>query len=262
MEKPQLLVFDYPGRRDTKHVSDLRLEDDGFDVRYAMGSELPDELYAESYARALVGNSGVEPSSVAGVIGYCMAGHLAQEAVAQLTAVRGTAPPLILLDSGPCSAQAVEEECRTAFAAFGGDEAVAILDAASDGLLFSAAALRDDPRRTIEEVRTILRKFAMDTMADDGASIEEIQDSAELFIEHYVGWITHLVAAHNNTAPRWNGDVLHIVSRDHPFRGDWPGAATTTSVVVDSVGNDPVSEAATRDSVLSRLRRTSSLGTA
>ncbi|MFD8723971.1 hypothetical protein ACFV2H_39955 [Streptomyces sp. NPDC059629] len=257
MEKPQLLVFDYPGRRDTKHVSDMRLEDHGFDVRYAMKSELPDELYAESYARALVRNSGVEPSLVAGVIGYCMAGHLAQEAVAQLTTVRGTAPPLILLDSGPCPAQAVEEECRTAFAAFGGDEAIAVLDADSGDLLFSTDALRNDPLRTIEEVRKILRSFAMDMMADDGASIEEIQDSAEVFIEHYVGWITHLIAAHNNVAPGWNGDVLHIVSRDHPFKGDWPGAAATKSVVVDSVGNDPASEAATRDSILAHIRQTS-----
>ncbi|MCZ4603610.1 hypothetical protein O3S80_07430 [Streptomyces sp. Lzd4kr] len=257
MEKPQLLVFDYPGRRDTKHVSDMRLEDDGFDVRYAMKSELPDELYAESYARVLVRNSGVEPSLVAGVIGYCMAGHLAQEAAVQLAAVRGTAPTLILLDSGPCSAQAVEEECRIAFAAFGGDEAVAALDAASGGLLFSADALRNNPLRTIEEVRKVLRSFAMEMMADEGASLEEVQDSAELFIKHYVGWITHLIAAHNNAAPRWNGDVLHIVSRDHPSKGDWPGAAATKSVVVDSVGNDPASEAATRDSVLSHIRQTS-----
>lgn len=257
MEKPQLLVFDYPGRRDTKHVSDMRLEDHGFDVRYAMKSELPDELYADAYARELIRNSGVEPSRVAGVIGYCMAGHLAQEAVAQLTAERGTAPALILLDTGPGLAQAVEEECRTAFAAFGGDEAVAALDAASGGLLFSADALRDAPLRTLEEVQRILRSFAMDMMAEDGASPEEIQDSAELFIKHYVGWITHLIAAHNNTAPRWNGDVLHIVSRDHPFRGDWPGAATTRSVVVDSVGNDPASEAATRDAILSHLRHLS-----
>ncbi len=257
MEKPQILVFDYPGRRNAKHVSDMRLEDHGFDVRYAMKSELPDELYAESYARVLVKNSGVEPSLVAGVIGYCMAGHLAQEAVAQLTTVRGTAPTLILLDSGPCLAQAVEEECRTAFAAFGGDAAVAALDAALGGLLFSADALRNDPLQTIEEVRNILRSLAMDMMADDGASLEEIQDSAELFVKHYVGWITHLIAAHNNTAPRWDGDVLHIVSRDHPFRGDWPGASTTKSIVVDSMGNDQAREAATRDSILSHIRQIS-----
>ncbi|MEU3605655.1 hypothetical protein AB0E83_09390 [Streptomyces sp. NPDC035033] len=232
----------------------MRLEDHGFDVRYAMEGGLPDELHAGAYTRELIENSGIETSRVAAVIGYCMAGHFAQEAVARLTAARGTAPALVLLDSGPCLARTVEEECRAAFAAFGGDEAVAALDAVPGGPLFSAEALRDDPGRTAEEVRRILWRFARTTMADDGAEPEEIEETAGLFVRHYADWITHLVAAHNNTAPRWDGDVLHIVSRDHPFRGDWPGASTTRTVVVDKVGGDQAGETATRDAVLSRIR--------
>ncbi|GGN45587.1 hypothetical protein [Streptomyces fuscichromogenes] len=65
----QLLVIDYPGRRAAGHVSDLELEESGFDCRYAMQDDMPDDLYAGPYAGHLIEASKVDASRVAAVIG-------------------------------------------------------------------------------------------------------------------------------------------------------------------------------------------------
>ncbi|MBD0689554.1 hypothetical protein [Streptomyces sp. CBMA123] len=256
MDHPQLLVIDYPGRRKTGHVADLRLADHGVDVHYAMRAELPDELHGAAYARQLIARSGVAPARLAGVVGYCMAGHLAQEAAARLTAATPAPPALILLDSGPSSADELWEECRDALGVLGGGRSAVPIDEATGRLLFDPGRLRAEPHRTIEEVRSAVRQLAVEMLAEDTADEEETEEATAPLVDHFLDWLTHLVAAHNSASPAWGGDALHIVSRDHPFRAAWPGAQSTSTVTIDCARNDLLGHQGTRDAILSLLRTT------
>ncbi|MEU6578105.1 hypothetical protein [Streptomyces sp. NPDC046805] len=252
--RPQLLVIDYPGRRDTGHVGDMRLEEHGFDVRYTMRAELPKELHGDAYARRLIDESKIDPNSVVAIVAYCMAAHLAQESAAQLTAVSGMPLPLIVLDSGPCLAETVAAECRSVFELFDGAELAAEVDRGALTHLFEAEALRTDPAHTVEEFRVRMRLLARNMLADDVETEEELEEASTPLVNLYVGWLTHLIAAHNSSAPAWGGDVLHLTSHGHPFRADWPGAVSTSTLTVDCTENELLSSKSTRDSLVAHIQ--------
>ncbi|MEK8174896.1 hypothetical protein NKH77_55055 [Streptomyces sp. M19] len=203
-------MIDYPGRRESGHVRDMRLEDHGFDARYPLEEEMPGVPYAAAYAEALIKRSGVEPRRVAGVVGYCMAGHLAQEAAAQLSAGSGTPVPLVLFDSAPCTAEAVAEECRTAFGVFGTAWTGAVLEDGAGRSLLAADALRNAPERTIEAAREVLRDLATEMLAEDVADEEELAESAAL------SWTTtptgSSTSSRPTTAPRPRGAATRCTS--------------------------------------------------
>lgn len=249
MADRQLLAIDYPGRRDSGRLSDLRLEEHGFDVRYPLEERTPHEPQAGPHAEALIRTSGIEADRLAGIVGYCTAGHLAQEAAARLAADHGVVLPLVLVDSTPCDAEAVAQEYREAFSQFGADPGQSAVDS-----LLGPDTLRDRPAHVVATFRDALLRRAVETLAEDGAEPEELAEAAAPVVDHYVSWLTHLVAAHHSTAPAWGGEVLHIVSRDHPFRDDWPGGTATRTRVVDVTRVGLPASAQAQDAVLSFLR--------
>ncbi|WP_431897555.1 hypothetical protein [Micromonospora haikouensis] len=247
-------MIDYPGRRESGHISDLCLEEQGFDVRYAMRSPLPRELSARAYAGRLIERSGVDRNRLVGIAAYCMAGHIAHEAAAQLSA-DGTEPvTLILFDSGPCLADAVAEECRSALDLFGGAELTAVLDHGPGPGLLSAESLRDAPERSVALIERELLDFAINLYPDAAENRQEAEEAAAPMVDHFIEWLSHLVAAHNGAAPAWPGQVLHLVSRDHPYREDWPGARSTTTRLVDRDRNMLLAAKEVRDIVISQFR--------
>ncbi|GGN45584.1 hypothetical protein [Streptomyces fuscichromogenes] len=184
-----------------------------------------------------------------------MAGHLAQEAPALLTAARGSAPPLIVLNGASSPASEIEEECSRTFEVFGDTSMDAALDAVRAKGLFAGDALHGAPQRTVDEIRGVLRHAAVRLLIEDVASTDDLEESAAPLVDHYIGWLAHLVAAHNNTAPRWNGETPHVISRDHPYREDWPGASATGTVVVECERDRLLGTPATREAILGFLFR-------
>jgi hypothetical protein len=67
-------------------------------------------------------------------------------------------------------------------------------------------------------------------------------------------WLVHLLAALTSRLPSWGGDVLHVVSSDHPYEADWPGARTTRTVRMPCSRNDLLGDERTQAAVLSWLK--------
>ncbi|MEU4895148.1 hypothetical protein AB0B12_20235 [Streptomyces sp. NPDC044780] len=256
MADRQLIAIDYPGRRDSGRLLDLRLEEHGFDVRYPIQLRSPDEPDAGPHTAALIKASGAEPDRLAGILGYCMAGHLAQEVAGRLAADHGVVLPVVLVDSTPCTAAAVAEECRAVFEVFGPDAGGPLPGPGALEALLDPGTLRDRPSYVIATLRDAMLRRVMETLAEDGAEERELKEAAAPVVDHYVAWLTHLVAAHNCTAPAWGGEVLHLVSRDHPFRADWPGSAATRTEAVDADRAGLPGTARARETVLAFLRDT------
>ncbi|WP_431948335.1 hypothetical protein [Micromonospora marina] len=232
----------------------MGLEGHGFDVRYPMGDSPPRELTARAYARALIERSEVDTSRLGGVLGYCMAGHIAHEVAAQVTAERMAPPALILFDSGPCLAEEIAEECRAALKLFGGEQLSAVLDDRAGPGLLSAECLRDSPDRSVQLVERALHEYAISLYPDAAAYPEEAEETAAPLVDHFIEWLAYLVAAHNTVTPAWSGHVLHLISRGHSHRDEWPGVASTTTRVVDCDRNSLLAAAEARDLVIAHIQ--------
>lgn len=257
MARPLLLVIDYPGRRESGRIADIRWAAHGFDVHDVMRDGVPDALHGPAYAAKLLAD--VDVSRVTGILAYCMAGHLAHEAAALVAAVTVQPPPLVLFDSGPFHPQTVAEECRSALEVFGGPQLAAVVDGTPGaGSPLGETMLRERPEKAVAHLREHLSRFAITSVAEDTDSEEEAAEAASPLVDHFLGWFTHLVAACNSTAPAVAADVLHVVSQDHPFRGDWPGVRSTRTVVVDCGRNELLADDRTRSAVLAHLSRTPS----
>jgi hypothetical protein len=229
MSKPQLLVLDYPGRRTEARVADLMLESHGFAVRYLLTPPLVRELRAAEYAAALLDRTRPN-AGCAGVVGYCMAAPIAQELAAQLAAGHPQVP-LLLFDGEPASPGAIGDQYRAAATQYV-EQLGGSADPKADPRMVEPDTLAHRPAEAVELMRQSLVALGVAALGGDEADTDAA-DAAEEIAEFYLDWLVHLVAANNTTWPSWGGPVLHLVSRDHRFTGDWPGATDTTLVRLD-----------------------------
>ncbi|MFF3616778.1 hypothetical protein [Streptomyces sp. NPDC002580] len=241
MTAPVLLVFDYPGRRPEARVSDLRLENDGYDVRQLMCPPLPREASAAAYAEHALATAGVPAVAVHAVLAYCMAAPLAQEAAA----ITGC-PRLLLFDGEPSTPKAVETEYRGLLTSVGAPSALPpwwsgeLIEERSDAFLtYSERHLTESVRRSLVDQED------PDSAGDDEAFAP--------LVGSFLDWLAYLVAAHRTDHPAWGGTVVNVLSRQQPEVLAWPGARTTRSVRVDTAREDLLTGTITRRLVLEAL---------
>jgi hypothetical protein len=230
-----LLALDYPGRRDEARIADLRLETDGWDVKYLLQppfGRLPDSA---SYAGHLARRFGPFGPEVSAVLAYCMAAPIAQYLAAHLRV------PLVLFDGEPSTAEAVERELGVAKKQLGWSQNAGSADRFPEG------QLRIRPADCARRMREILVPLAAGTLRADGVPEPDATAEAGPVADFYLDWLTYLIAAHNTDWPDWPGPVFHVMSRGHGYAGDWPGADSTLSRRVDSERNELLGQPRTRD---------------
>jgi hypothetical protein len=236
---PVLLVLDYPGRRAEPAVAELGLEGAGLEVRYLLSTPPRRQTTASAYADELLSAHGLAadpglaaPRPVA-VLAYCMAAAIGQDLARLVAQGAGRPVPLIVLDGEPATAETVREQYRVVAAQLMTDLGLAADVEEPEGA-FAPELLEKDPDGSVELMRaslTVLAAAAIAAEIDDACAAAET--GAQL-ADVYVDWLVHLVAAHNATWPSWDGEVLHLTSRDHPFTDawygpSWPGALRTTT---------------------------------
>jgi thioesterase domain-containing protein len=225
VDRPLVLVVDYPGRRGAASIADLRPETVGLEACYPLAERFPREISAAAYAARLIEALPPGRRPVA-VLGYCMAAPIAHEAAALVS--RGDhAVPLILFDARPATAAAVADQFRVAAGQlldqFGGP-----VDRAESAVTVDAGVVLRDPARAVESMRAALIRLGTAASQDDDAD-----DMVADLVEFYLDWLVHLTAATRCSWPAWGGAVLHVMSAAHPFTDDWPAAASTERIRVD-----------------------------
>ncbi|MFI6893875.1 hypothetical protein ACIBM4_07175 [Streptomyces sp. NPDC050256] len=246
-------MIDFPGRRTGGHIHDLGLHRSGWQVHDLMAHRRPHQFDADTYAEDLLTGMSAPASDVAAVLANCAAGHIAQALVARLRPPGDTAPPLILFDSGPARAQDVHAEVLTALRQFGGSRLTALLHDGQEPGPLTTKTLSRSPEHVHQVIRESLLRFTADIYLADLGDVAHAVEAATPVVDSFTDWLIHLIAAHNHTAPGWNGDVLHLVSRGHSYRADWPGARTTRTAVLDLEHDALFAAPETRHAVLSHL---------
>lgn len=231
MSQPQLIVLDYPGRREEASVADLALESHGYAMRYLLAAPFVRELRADRYAEALL-ERAAPVGSCSAVLAYCMAAPIAHEVAARMTG-HGGAVPLVLFDGEPSSPAAIVDQYQVTLQQYA--EQLGLRTApVADPDLFDAETLAERPAAAVESMRRHLISMGLAALGGHEPDDEAIECAHDL-ADFYLDWLVHLVAAHNASWPRWGGRVFHVMSRDHAFAGSWPGAASTTAVRFDVV---------------------------
>ncbi|MFF0712890.1 hypothetical protein ACWEVM_04355 [Streptomyces bauhiniae] len=242
-----LLALDFPGRRDEARIADLRLEEAGWKVEYALAppySRVPD---AGAQAAALAARrTGGAPRAV---LAYCMAAPLAHE-LAALLSPAGEPVPLLLFDGEPGRPEAVRDAARTVAGQLTGG-AAQTLD--GDPELLSDAALAGRPAEVMAAVEDRMNRLAAAVFREDGFDETEARAAATQVSGFYLDWIAHLTASLHTTRPSWGGRVQHIRTPGHPGPRVWPGAGATENHVVDSGRNDLLRDPRTRELALTLL---------
>jgi hypothetical protein len=246
----QLLVVDYPGRRDESRIADLTLEADGWDVRYLVTEPIIRELTSTDFAAQLVARGEPFAPDIVAILAYCSAASIAQDLAIQLG--MGRSPiPLLLFDGEPSPPENLTRDFGRAAANLC---QVPTVDGVAGGVTtLTAAALTDRPAACVELMRGRLAELAATAFRADGADDEEAVAAGAASAEFYLDWLVYLVAAHNTSWPCWGGAVHHIASRAHAHTPQWPGSASTTLRRVDSTRNDLFHHPETRRLALSVL---------
>lgn len=242
-----LLELDYPGRREEARIADLALGARGFSVRGLISAPFVRDLTAAAYADRLIARHGPF-GDVDAVLAYCMAAPIAQEVAARVSAGRDPVR-MILFDGEPATPAAVADQYMTTVKQVAeqlGTSAVA------DDL--DVATLAERPAETLAWMRGNLVRLAVDALAD-GDDDEDALDTAEALAEFYLDWLAHLVAAHNASWPAWGGEVYHVVSSEHTYVGNWPGARATTLFRCEVPRRDLLRRTEVADLVVSCLRK-------
>jgi hypothetical protein len=252
-----LLELDYPGRREEARIADLALESRGFSVRGLLGPPFVRDLTAAAYADRLVARHGPF-GDVDAVLAYCMAAPIAQEVAARVSAGRDPVT-MILFDGEPATPAAVADQYLTTVEQVA--EQFGTSAVANSAESVDPAALSARPAETLEWMRGNLVRLAAGALADDcddgggGGDDDDALETAEALAEFYLDWLAHLIAAHNASWPAWGGDVYHIVSSEHAFVGNWPGARATTLFRCEVARRDLLSRPEVADLVASCLRK-------
>ncbi|MFF5933296.1 hypothetical protein [Streptomyces sp. NPDC012508] len=252
--RPVILVLDFPGHRPEARLSELRLEEAGYDVRELLVRPLPRDLTAEAYAIQALTTSGTAPEGVHAVLGYCMGASLAQR-VASVT----SAGHLLLFDAERATEETITGELRNVLRSFDPE--------AELPPSLSGAELAGAPESFMERIDAHL--FSVISAAlregDDGPYTDKDEDLtvaqvARGLMGTYLDWLAHLVAASDTSteAPaRGSGGLLHAVhvtSSGHPLPEDWAAVTGMPRHVVETGRNDLARTEETRALTLRLLR--------
>lgn len=243
-----LLFVDYPGRRPEGRLTDLHLETEGYAVQPLLHELLPREPDAGDYVRALL--PAVDLSRpVDAVLAYCAAGGIGHETAAQLARRQAKPPSLVLFDAEPCSPAAVMEAYRVALT-----QMVWGVSVPAAPLPDLVQTLTDQPRLFLDRVGKHLLELAVAVLSHDGEEFDGIDVIAAQIADHHLRWIAHLLASCTASLTPWGGEVLHILSDDHTFAGDWPGARRSSTQRMDAGHSELLRDPQTRQVVDTWLR--------
>jgi hypothetical protein len=109
----------------------------------------------------------------------------------------------------------------------------------------------DEPAGLIEAMRAALLSDARRALGDEGG--DDIEFIAEQIIDRFLKWLVHLVAAAGASHGDLDGEVLHVMSRDHWNDAPWPGARRTRIVRLDCSHDDLLRRPETVDAIVSGL---------
>ncbi|WP_164836508.1 hypothetical protein [Actinacidiphila soli] len=248
-DRPVLLVLDYPGRRPEAHISDLGLEREGFDCHYLLAHPLPNEVTAEHYAKETCARLPELPTGVVGVLSYCATAPLAAT-IASYAAGDDRLPlPVVFFDPSQCYVHhivsAYESVVRQIDGTGSGDHPIPLLD---------IPALLAHPRQLVDSVAQDLGRRAEAALLAEGYALDEASDLLGQVTGLYLEWITYLVAVHHRGSYVQPGDVLHVVSRNHPDNASWLGAdGPAQNIRIDCDRPSLLRDERTRDVVLGFL---------
>ena len=245
-----LLVVDYPGRRDEARVHDLGLELDGWEIRYLIAPPLVRELRCPDYAIQLIDRFGLRQLEVRALLAYCTGAPIAQEIAASL-GPPAQPIPLLFFDGAPALPAKIANDFRVAAQQLGGGPRSEIPPL--DPETFTAGALCARPAECFERMKRHLSDLAAGALRADGAGDEEAAAAAADITAVYLDWLAYLVAGHNTSWPRWNGEVLHLASQRHRFTDAWPGSARTRLFRIEASAGDLLRHPQTRVLTLSFL---------
>ncbi|NEA33607.1 hypothetical protein [Streptomyces sp. SID13031] len=242
-----LLVLDYPGRRPEAHVSEMRLDQCGFDCTEGLTSLLPTALTTSAYAEQLYAQQPLDRPVA--VIAYCATAPLAV-AMARLHAGLGDPLPLVLLDPQQTPPSEIVLEYHEVVRQVEGKAPLTqrppLLDI--EGLLATPEVLVE---RIAEDLR-LRARLALEAYGLGGA---DASGPVEGVVGVYVEWLTFLVAAHYGEQPSPLGPVLQVLSRVHPADAGWLGAADLQTVRISCDRPELAINADARAAVLDFLHR-------
>jgi hypothetical protein len=235
------ITVQYPGidREPPLHEIDV-----GAAARPLVTEPPPRALDAVSYAAELVaGVPGPAVRPVELVVAQCMSTSIGVE-VARLLTVRGHRPVLVALDGAPCAAHHVAGVYRETLAHYrraGRDHDV------------TAEALAADPAALLAGIHEELTSAATEALSAATADPALAAELAEETVEVSMGWLTHLVAAHNAPVEPWRGRTVVVTSSDSPFPGPWPAVPDPVVVPVDRGPTELIGSPAVRDVLVAEL---------
>lgn len=250
----QVLVLDYTGSRPEPPLESLGLESDEFTVRYLIDQPYARELTARDYAAALIARHGPFGAETIAVLAYCMAAPIAQELIAVVSARTGRQIPMILFDAEPVTVQAVQLAYQIAGRKLADLLALPSRDSALPGEI-DDESLRNSPGTVLDAMLDGLLRLGRQAADLKSVDPEDALADAALVADFYQDWLAHLLAGYNTTWPAWRGEVVHIVSRDHPVQSRWPGAASTQTIRLPAARNELIHHPDTKTTVLSVLRK-------
>lgn len=227
-------------------MGDLLLEQCGFTVRDVLATPPgfgPDPAGVAAY---LVDRHRLHPASTIAVVSYCMAAPLAHELAAALSE-RAAPVPLLLFNGRAATPEAVIKQCRLSAEQLAGGAARSTSDCPID-----AGSVITDPAACLGTITRHLTDIAVAALRRT-EDAEDAEDIAADVVAHHVSWLSHLVSACHTSWPKWNGRVLHVMSREHDFTGPWAGAGATRELRVSCERTELLHSPAAREAAISFL---------
>ncbi|WP_330240519.1 hypothetical protein [Streptomyces sp. NBC_00525] len=224
-----LVALDFPGRRAEAALSDLRLEDRGWDVLYPLSEPFSRALDPSHYVTHLA--ERCEGRQVRAVLAYCAAAPLACALAVRLGGADSPLPT-VLFDGDPGSGAEIRSTARVIVRQLTGRPAEDF-----DGELGAALTdegLRDRPERAMELLTERVIRLGADVFEEDGLDEDEAVAVATRMSGFYLDWIAYLVAGFRvlPLAPG-AGSVTHVRSSDQSVSDDWIDARSLDVRAVD-----------------------------
>lgn len=239
-DRKTIAVLDFPGFRAGAPLSELRLEDAGYRVRYLLAEDIPLEAEGDRYAASLRDRLGADADDLVAVVGYCLSAPIAGCLAEQIGSRR---PSLVTLDAGTAGDEDVRE----------------VLVGASDQLGMGAARLAPDllppyasPRDLPSRLAAGLREVAEQGLGPLLEPEEAAAVAAEMASLH-LGWILHVIAAADAGPSPASGQALHLMSREHVLHDEWLSAPEVVTVRTDGDESALVTDPETRSALLKFL---------
>jgi hypothetical protein len=245
-----VLVLDYPGRRPEAHISEMHLEEAGFDCRYLLTHPLPDELGTLPYAKQLWARLSQSAYRPAAVISYCATAPLAVSIAALAAADDCRALPVVFLDPSQCHVHHIADGYVSVVRQIEGRA-----QRSGRPPLLDVADLLRTPRRLMEQIAEDLTCRASVTLAADGFREAEVSEAMANVIDLYLEWLTYLVAVHHREQPYPAGNLLQIISHNHPQDAGWLGVSAGQTVRINCDRPSLATYQETRAVVLDFLKR-------